>query len=68
MIFNKEEYEDWFKTNAQMIYDLTGVAHYNAANVGLLKMIFMIQKQIDELKAKPKVGRPKKKKEMVDGR
>lgn len=51
-----------------MIYDLTGVAHYNAANVGLLKMIFMIQKQIDELKAKPKVGRPKKKKEMVDGR
>ena len=61
--FDQKAFEAWFVANAQAIYDLTGVAHYNALNIGLLKLIFTQEQRIAALEAKPK----RKKKEATNG-
>lgn len=50
--FDKPAFEEWFTKNAESIYLLTGIAHYNAANIGLLKMIFMLEQRISTLEQK----------------
>lgn len=52
MNFNKLEFEKWFTDNVELIYELTGVAHYNASNTGLLKLIFIQDQRIKKLEDK----------------
>ena len=52
MNFNKLEFEKWFTDNVDLIYKLTGIAHYNASNTGLLKFIFIQDQRIKKLEDK----------------
>lgn len=47
--FNKQEFDQWFIDNVDAIYKATGIAHYNAQDVGIVKMLFLQQLQINQL-------------------
>lgn len=47
--FDRYEFEAWFIKNADDLYALTGIAHYNATNIGLLKLVFMLEQRIAKL-------------------
>lgn len=47
--FDKQLFEEWFVRNVDTIYQSTGIAHYNAQSVGLVKLLFLQQLQIDQL-------------------
>lgn len=47
--FNKQDFDQWFVDNVDVIYKATGIAHYNAQDVGIVKLLFLQQLQIAQL-------------------
>lgn len=47
--FNQEDFKQWYKSQAQDIFDITGVAHWNAPDSRFLKILYMQELRIKQL-------------------
>lgn len=48
---DQAKFQQWFIDNIDVIYPATGIVHYNASNVGMLKLLFLQQMQIEQLQS-----------------
>lgn len=47
--FDQEEFKKWYKSQAQEIFNVTGIAHWNANDARFLKILYIQEMRIREL-------------------
>lgn len=47
--FNQEDFKTWYKSQAQDIFGITGIAHWNAPDSRFLKILYVQEMRIREL-------------------
>lgn len=47
--FDQEAFKQWYKSQAQDIFAITGVAHWNAPDSRFLKILYMQELRIKQL-------------------
>lgn len=50
--FNQEEFKQWYKSQAQEIFNVTGIAHWNANDARFLKILYLQELRINQLEEK----------------
>jgi hypothetical protein len=56
--FDQEDFKNWYKSQAQEIFNITGIAHWNANDSRFLKILYLqeirIRKLEEQLNNQPK--------------
>lgn len=47
--FNPEAFKQWYNSQAQELFDITGIAHWNAPDARFLKILYIQEQRIKQL-------------------
>jgi hypothetical protein len=54
--FDQEDFKKWYKSQAQEIFEITGIAHWNAHDARFLKILYIQEMRIRELERQVNKG------------